>query len=201
MFRTNGAFCVSLLALGCVLAVAGCGSGANGGGAAKGGGNAGGAATTAGVAPPATAGSTAGAVSGTAGAGGANTSACSGGLTGAEPGVIRVVCGGPATIRVQAGPVNRQFAGGQCEHAGDMWSATVGVITEAGVYKGPPVDVVSVNKDSGGGGTIQLNLGRKVYFVEGASFKLSDGGKAAHLHGTTTSLPEPGVPVTVDVAC
>jgi hypothetical protein len=61
---------------------------------------------------------------------------------------------------------------------------------------------VSVNKDSNGGGTIQLNIDRKVYFVEGASFQLSDGGKAAHLHGTTTNLSDvPGVPVTVDVAC
>jgi hypothetical protein len=179
-----------------VLAVAGCGSGAkggsgaNGGGAANGGGDAGGAVSPATSASPATPASA-----------GANTSACSGGLTGAEPGVVRIVCGGPATISVQAGSVSRQFTGGQCAQAGDLWSATVGVITEAGVYKGPPVDVVSVNKDSSGGGTIQLNLGKKAYFVEGASFKLSDGGKAAHLHGTTKILPEPGIPVTVDVAC
>lgn len=197
MIRTNGALCASLLALAGVLAVAGCGSGANGGEAANGG-NAGGAATAAGPATSASAGSSAAASA----AGGASTAACSGGLTGAEPGVVRVVCGGPARIHVQAGSVVRQFTGGQCEQAGDLWSATVGVITETGVYKGPPVDVVSVNKDSNGGGTIQLNLNRKVYFVEGASLKLSDGGKAAHLHGTTTSLSDvPGVPVTVDVAC
>ncbi len=45
-------------------------------------------------------------------------------------------------------------------------------------------------------------LGGKSYFVEGASLTLSDGGKDAHLHGTTSKLSDvPETPVTVDVTC
>lgn len=103
---------------------------------------------------------------------------------------------------MQAGAAVKQFTGGQCETAGDLWEATDGVITEAGVYQGPPVDVVSVNKNSSGGGTIQLMLGGKNLFVDGASLTLADGGKQAHLHGSTTSLSdEAGLAVTVDVTC
>jgi hypothetical protein len=116
--------------------------------------------------------------------------------------VVQIFCDGTARIHVQAGSASKQFTGGQCEQAGDVWEATDGVITQAGVYKGPPVDVVSVNKDSNGHGTIQLTLGGKDLFVEGASFALSRGGKQAHLHGTTTALSgEPGTSVTVDVTC
>lgn len=139
---------------------------------------------------------------GTTAAATAGTSGCTGGLTGAEPGVVRIVCDGPARIRVRAGSVVKQFTGGECAQAGGLWSATDGVITEYGVYKGPPVDVVSVNRDSSGGGTIQLMLGGKNYFVEGASLQVSGGGKAAHLHGTTGKLSDvPGTSVTVDVTC
>lgn len=188
MFRTTRGVCLmSLTAVG-VLAITGCG--ASGGSAA----------------PPAATAAT-GATSAAASAPSAATSAasaagCSGGLTGTEPGVVQIFCGGTARIHVQAGSAVRQFTGGQCQSAGDIWEATDGVITEAGVYKGPPVDVVSVNKDSKGGGTIQLSLGGKTLLVEGASLALSDGGKQAHLHGTTTRLSdEPGLAVTVDVTC
>lgn len=188
MTRTTSALSAAALTAAAVLAIAGCGG--TGGGAAG----------------PAPAGPTTAAPASSAGtasaAGGASAGACTGGLTGAESGVIRIVCDGPARIRVQAGSLVKQFTGGQCQQAGDLWSATDGVITQAGVYHGPPVDVVSVNKDSTGGGTIQLMLGGRNYFVEGASLKLSDGGRAAHLHGTTTQLSDlPGTPVTVDVAC
>ena len=62
---------------------------------------------------------------------------------------------------------------------------------------------MSVNKNSSGGGTIQLLLGGKnYYFVDGASLDLSDGARAAHLQGKTTAESDvPGAPVTVDVAC
>jgi hypothetical protein len=96
--------------------------------------------------------------------------------------------------------VAKKFVGGQCESAGDVWSVTAGVITQAGAYHGRPVDVVSVNKNSSGGGTIQLLVDGKNYFVDGASLDLSDGGRAAHLQGKTTAESDvPGAPVTVDV--
>ncbi len=200
MFRTSAAVSAMSLTVVGVVAIAGCGGSGGGGAAAP-------AAPGASSAPPASApvasapapGATATAPRAT---GAASAAGCSGGLTGTEPGVIQIVCDGTARIHVQAGSVARQFTGGQCEHAGDVWEATDGVITEAGVYQGKPVDVVSVNKDSNGGGTIQLMLGGKNLFVEGATLTLSDGGKQAHLHGTTTSLSDvAGLAVTVDVAC
>jgi hypothetical protein len=116
--------------------------------------------------------------------------------------VVLIVCGGTARSHVRAGSMTKDFAGGECKQAGDIWSATDGVITQAGTYHGRPVDSVSVNKDSNGGGTIQLSLSGKTLFVEGGTFQLSDGGKAAHLHGTTTHLSDlPGTPVTVTVSC
>lgn len=184
MFRTTRGVCLmSMTAVG-VLAITGCGG------------------SSGSAAPPAATAATGVTSAATSAPSAASAAGCSGGLTGTEPGVVRVVCGGTARIHVRAGSAVKQFTGGQCESAGDIWEATDGVITETGVYKGPPVDVVSVNKDSNGGGTIQLSLGGKVLFVEGASLTLSAGGKQAHLHGTTTRLSdEPGLAVTVDVAC
>jgi hypothetical protein len=168
------------------LAAAGCGSAASP--AANGG-----AATRAPVASPAAGG----------GGSGGKAAACTGGLTGSEPGVVQVVCDGTATVHVHAGSVTKSFAGGQCRSApGGYWSVTDGVITQTGTYKGPPVDVVSINEDSSRGGTIQLLLAGKVYFVTGASLQFSNGTKAAHLQGTTTADSDvPGAPVTADVAC
>ena len=192
MFRTTRGVCLmSLTAVG-VLAITGCG------------GSSGDAASPAATAATGTtsAASSAASAATSAATSAASAAGCSGGLTGTEPGVVRVVCGGTARIHVRAGSAVKQFTGGQCQSAGDIWEATDGVITETGVYKGPPVDVVSVNKDSNGGGTIQLSLGGKVLFVEGASLTLSAGGKQAHLHGTTTRLSDdPGLAVTVDVTC
>lgn len=187
MFRTTRRVCLTSMTAVGVLAITGCG--ASSGSAAP---------------PAATAtGGTSAATSAPAAATSAGSAAgCAGGLSGTEPGVVQIFCGGTARIHVQAGSAVKQFTGGQCESAGDVWEATDGVITEAGVYKGAPVDVVSVNKDSNGGGTIQLSLGGKTLLVEGASLALSDGGKQAHLHGTTTrSSDEPGLAVTVDVTC
>ena len=128
--------------------------------------------------------------------------ACTGGLTGTEPGVIMVVCGGTATVHVQVGSISKDFTGGQCHVVGSRWSMTDGVITEQGTYQGRPVDVVSVNNQASGRGTIQLSLGGRSYFVDNASFDLSDGKKSAHLRGKTTPESDsPGTTVTVDVAC
>lgn len=132
----------------------------------------------------------------------AGPAACTGGLTGNEPGVVQMVCDGSATVHVQADSVTKGFVGGQCRSAGDLWSVTAGVITQAGTYKGPPVDVVSINKNSSGGGTIQLLLDGKNYFVDGASLTLSNGAKTAHLQGKTSAQSDvPGATVTADVTC
>ncbi len=132
----------------------------------------------------------------------AGPAACTGGLTGSEPGVVQMVCDGTATVHLQVGSVTKSFVGGQCHSAGDFWSVTAGVITQVGAYKGPPVDVVSINKNSSGGGSIQVLLGGKNYFVDGASLTLSEGAKTAHLQGKATAQSDvPGAAVTADVAC
>jgi len=100
--------------------------------------------------------------------------ACTGGLTGTEPGVVRITCDGTATIHVVAGGTNRDFHGGACQSAGDVWSAAAGVIIDVtgthGKYTGPPVDSVALNNTATAGkGTIQLVLGGKHYFDLGAA--------------------------------
>jgi hypothetical protein len=133
---------------------------------------------------------------------GPGAAACNGGLTGTEPGVILVVCDGTAKVHVQVGTATKDFVDGQCNVLGDRWSVTDGVITQKGKYKGPPVDVVSVNNQASGRGTIQVSLGGKSYFVDNASFDLSNGKKTAHLQGKTTPESDsPGTAVTVDVSC
>src|SRR5262245_1882113 len=93
------------------------------------------------------------------GAGTSDASSCTGGLTSAYPGVVDIFCGGPAQIKVTAGSLTKDFTGGSCRQGGGVWSATAGVVTEYGVYKGKPVDVVSVNNQAAAGkGTIQLTL-------------------------------------------
>ncbi|HEY7323253.1 MAG TPA: hypothetical protein VH520_00390 [Streptosporangiaceae bacterium] len=148
-------------------------------------------------------GSTTAAAANGAGAGTAGDSSCSGGLTAADPGVVDVFCGGPADIKVTAGSLTKDFTGGSCHQAGGVWSASAGVVTEYGVYKGKPVDVVTVNNQATAGkGTIQLTLSGHVLFADSASFALEGGGSGAHLSGTAQSLPEgPDTPVTVDVTC
>jgi len=133
---------------------------------------------------------------------------CTGGLKGTEPGVVRITCDGTATIRVQAGGTGKDFHGGVCHSAGDVWSAAAGVIIDAtgvhGAYTGPPVDSVAVNNTATGGkGTIQLALGGRHYFDLGnATMTLAAGGKGAHLEGTSEKLSDaPGAKITVDVSC
>ena len=185
MVRRPRALADALLIIGAGLMAAGCGGAAQPPGAATAG------PATAG---PATAPASAGPATGAA--------ACSGGLTGTEPGVIMVVCDGTARVHVQVGQISKDFSGGKCNVLGDRWSVTDGVITERDKYKGRPVDVVSVNNQTSGRGTIQLSLGGKTYFVDNASFSLSNGKKTAHLRGKTTPESDsPGTTVTVDVAC
>ena len=133
---------------------------------------------------------------------------CTGGLTGDAPGVVRITCDGTATIHVQAGEVNKDFHGGVCHSAGDVWSAAAGVVVDAtgvhGTYTGPPVDSVAVNNTATGGkGTIQLVLGGKHYFDLGnATITLATGGKGARLEGTSEKLSDtPGAKITIDVTC
>lgn len=177
----------TLLIMGAGLLAAGCGGGSASPAAASG---------TAATASPA-------ASTGTSTATNTGAAACNGGLTGTEPGVILVQCSGTARVRVQVGSsVTREFTGGTCASADGDWTMTDGVVTQKGVYTGRPVDVVSVNNQADGRGTIQLTLGGKVYFVDNASFALSDGQKAAHLQGITTNESDaPGTTVTVDVTC
>jgi hypothetical protein len=201
MVGRTKAIAMAPLILAGLLAVIGCGGA---GGSAAAGGSGGSPAAGAGGGGQASDGSggAAAAGSGSGSAAGLGPSSCTGGLNGSEAGVILIVCNGTARLHVTAGSLTKEFTGGECKQAGDVWSATDGVITQYGTYKGPPVDSVSVNKNSSGGGTIQLSLGGKVYFVDGGSFSLSDGGKAAHLHGKTTALSDlPHTPVTVDVSC
>jgi hypothetical protein len=164
--------------------------------------------TTSTATPGGTAGGGAGSPTGAASPPGTADRACTGGLKGTEPGVVRITCDGTATIRVQAGGVSKDFHGGACRSAGDVWSAAAGVVIDItgthGAYTGPPVDSVAVNNTSTAGkGTIQLVLGGKHYFDLGtAPMTLAAGGKSAHLDGTSDHLSDaPGAKVTVDVTC
>jgi hypothetical protein len=134
--------------------------------------------------------------------------ACTGGLKGTEPGVVRITCDGTATIRVQAGGTSKDFHGGVCHSAGDVWSAAAGVVIDAtgvhGTYTGPPVDSVAINNTATAGkGTIQLVLGGRHYFDLGnATITPAGGGKGARLEGTSEKLSDaPGAKITVDVTC
>ncbi|HEY7143947.1 MAG TPA: hypothetical protein VH637_06840 [Streptosporangiaceae bacterium] len=193
--KTRAAGSVPLIIVAGLLA-AGCG-----GSAASGGGG-----TDAAAGPAA--GSSNGGSSGSGGpAGGspaAGAASCSHGLTPAVTGVVDVFCSGTAKFHVRVGSVSKDIVGGDCHSVpGDnVWTASAGVITQYGVYKGPAVDSVAVNNTSSGGGTIQLTLNGKTYLVDGGTFDLSDGAKAAHLRGKATSESDgPGALVTVDITC
>jgi hypothetical protein len=139
---------------------------------------------------------------------GAANQDCTGGLTSNKPGVVRITCDGAATIHVQAGDVTKDFHGGVCHSAGDIWSAAAGVIIDAtgahGNYTGPPVDSVAINNtNTPGKGTIQVELSGKHYYDLGeATMTLTAGGKSAHIEGTSHRLSDaPGAKITVDVTC
>jgi hypothetical protein len=138
----------------------------------------------------------------------ATDKACSGGLSGQEPGVARITCGGPATIRITAGGVSRDLHGGECHTTGEVWSAAAGVIIDVtgthGKYSGPPVNNVVVNDTTTPGrGTIQSVLDGKTYFVLGdAVMKISADRKSARLEGKSDRASDaPGAKITVSVTC
>ena len=168
----------------------------------------GGTASSASSATPGGASATGAGTAGASGPAGAASQACSGGLTGTEPGVVRITCNGTATIHIVAGGASKDFHGGACQSAGDVWSAAAGVVIDAtgmhGSYTGPPVDSVAVNNTSTTGkGTIQVVLGGKHYYdLGGAAMTLAAGGKSAHLDGTSDHLSDaPGAKITVDITC
>jgi len=79
---------------------------------------------------------------------------------------------------------------------------TAGVITQYGVYDGPPVDVVSVAATVGKDASIQAELSGKMLLVDSASFALSADAKSAHLAGTSNRNADiANAPTTVDVTC
>lgn len=145
----------------------------------------------------------------TTAAGGTKTDpSCSGGLTGNEPGVVRISCNGTADIRIQVAATSKEIRGGSCRSGGQVWSAAAGVIIDVtgthGTYTGPPVDSIAVNNtDTAGKGTIQIALGDKHYFdLGGAALTLSADQKTAHLEGTGDRMSDgPNDKITVDVTC
>jgi hypothetical protein len=185
------------LAVVVLLAVTGCGGGTGSSGT-------GGAATTGSGAQTSSS-----AAAGNGSGGGAQAdAACSGGLTGKEPGVVRITCDGTAVIRVRVAGTSKDFHGGVCRSAGEVWSVGAGVVIDAtgthGSYTGPAVDSVAVNNTSTAGkGTIQVALAGKHYFdLGGAAMTLSADKKTAHLDGTGDRLSDgPGQKITVDVTC
>ena len=108
--RTRAAPGLAPLILAGLLAVSGCSGSGSAGKSAAGSSAASSAAAGGSASTPASSGS---------GSAGLGPAACTGGLTGAEPGVIRIVCNGPARVHVTAGSLTKEFTGGQCEQAGD----------------------------------------------------------------------------------
>jgi len=138
----------------------------------------------------------------------ADTSACSGGLKGSEPGVVSITCDGPAEVKITAADITRDLHGGRCQSAGGVWSVTVGVIIDRtglhGKYAGPQVDSVTVNNtDTAGKATVQATLGGKLYYDLGeAKLTLSADQKTAHVVGVSDHTSDaPKAPITVDVTC
>lgn len=200
MSRTTSAVSTAALLTVGVLASAGCGS-SGGSGAAAGGRPGTAAATVTATAAPASSAS-GGPDSGASSTSGASGAACSHGLRPGTNGVVDIACDGPATVRITAGSVSASIAGGTCRRADTTWTVTAGVITQYGVYHGPPVDVVSVAATVGKDASIQAELGGKMVLVDSARFTLSAGGKSAHVAGTSNRNADiANAPVTVDVTC
>lgn len=199
MSRTKAALSSTALLLTAVAAtLAGCGSAASSGtGAASQPGT--GAATVAAASSASASGPAAGA-GGSGGGGG--SSSCSHGVQPGTNGVVDIDCNGPATIHITAGSVSESITGGTCRQAGTTWTVTAGVITQYGVYTGPPVDVVTVAATVGKDASVQAELGGKMLLVDSASFALSSGGRSAHVAGTSNRNADiASAPVTVDVTC
>ena len=198
MSRTKAALSSTALLLTAVAAtLAGCGSAGSGPSAASQPGTVAATAAPAASAPDRAASASAGG----SGSGGGSSS-CSHGLQPGANGVVDIDCGGPATVRITAGSVSESITGGTCRQAGSTWTVTAGVITQYGVYTGPPVDVVTVAATVGKDASVQAELGGKMLLVDSASFALSSGGKSAHVAGTSNRNADiANAPVTVDVTC
>jgi hypothetical protein len=193
MSRTSAAVSSATLLTSVVLTIAGCGSSGSGG-----------TVTASQPGTGAATGSRASNPSGSEGGSGSGSSStsCSHGLHPGVTGVVDVECDGAATIHITAGSVSESITGGTCRQAGTTWTVTAGVITQYGVYNGPPVDVVSVAATVGKDASIQGELGGKMLLVDSASFALSADGKSAHLAGTSNRNADiASTPVIVDVTC
>jgi hypothetical protein len=115
---------------------------------------------------------------------------------------VDIECGGPATVHITAGSVSDSITGGTCRRADTTWTVTAGVVTQYGVYAGPPVDVVAVAATVGKDASIQAELGGKMLLVDSATFTLSASGKSAHVAGTSNRNADiADTQVTVDVTC
>lgn len=121
---------------------------------------------------------------------------------------MSITCDGAAEIKISAGGVVKDMRGGRCQSAGDVWSATVGVIIDrtgtTGKYTGPTVDNVTVNNtNTPGKATVQASLNGKLYYdLGGAKLTLSADKKTAHIVGVSDRLSDaPKAPMTVDVTC
>lgn len=193
MSRTTTAVSSATLLAAVAATIAGCGSSGSGG--------------TVAASQPGTAAATGAPASNAGGSGsgsgsGSSSTSCSHGLQPGANGVVDVDCGGPARIHITAGSVSESITGGTCRQADTTWTVTAGVITQYGVYNGPPVDVVTVAATVGKDASIQAELGGKMLLVDSASFALSDGGKSAHVAGTSNRNADiANTPVTVDVTC
>jgi hypothetical protein len=154
---------------------------------------------------PAAAGSAAVTPTPTSAAGAADS--CAGGLSGSEPGVVRITCGGTADIKISVNGVEKDMHRGQCQSAAGVWSAAVGVIIDRtgtnGKYTGPPVDSIVVNNTSDGKATVQASVNGKLYYDLGeAKLTLSADQKSAHIVGKCDrSSDAPNAAITVDVTC
>ena len=194
MSRTTSAVSSATLLSTVVLTIAGCGS--SGGSSPV-------AASQQGTAAASTAAAAAPASGGGSASGGSDTSsACSHGLQPGTNGVVDIACDGPATVRITAGQVSESITGGTCRRADTTWTVTAGVITQYGVYHGPPVDVVAVAATVGKDASIQAELGGRMLLVDSARFTLAAGGKSAHVAGVSNRNADiANTQVTVDVTC
>lgn len=137
----------------------------------------------------------------------ADASACSGGLTRPQEGVVSITCNGSAELKVSVNGRITDLHGGVCQSGGGVWSATAGVLLDEtglnGTYSGPPVSDITVNNTAEGKATIQVEIAGKHYFDLGtAKLQLSADKKTAHIEGTGDHLSDaPGAKIVIDVTC
>jgi hypothetical protein len=137
----------------------------------------------------------------------ADASACSGGLTRPQEGVVSITCNGSAELKVSVNGSTTDLHGGVCQSGGGVWSATAGVLLDEtglnGTYSGPPVSDITVNNTADGKATIQVEIAGKHYFNLGtAKLQLSADKQTAHIEGAGDHLSDaPGAKIVIDVTC